>query len=68
MRTRLRALLGGALALALLAPATAANAGQGDRGGGERDTLLRYAADTWTSMAAMTDDDTGSSPTTSTAR
>lgn len=59
MRTRLRALLGGALALALLAPATAANAGQGDRGGGERDTLLRYAADTWTSMAAMTDDDTG---------
>ena len=49
------------IALALVAtPAAAAAAGDGgDHGGGQGGDLQRYAADTWRSMAAMTDEQSG---------
>jgi hypothetical protein len=50
----MRKTLAVALALAALLPATATAAADGDR-----DTLRRYAAGTWASMAAMTDPASG---------
>ncbi|WP_022889574.1 glucoamylase family protein [Agromyces italicus] len=58
MRSSLRALIGVALTAALLVPPTAAFAG--NRGSkADDDTLKRYASDTWASLTAMTDPDTG---------
>ncbi|GAA3656556.1 glucoamylase family protein [Microbacterium marinilacus] len=65
MRSTQRGLLAVAATLALLVPTSAAYAGQppgqgGGHGGhgGDR-TLQRYAADTWESLEAMTDERTG---------
>ncbi len=64
MRPIARTLLGAAVAIALIVPATAANAGGGhdSSGGGGRNgdrELKQYAKDTWTSLDAMTNKKTG---------
>ena len=48
-----------ALALLLAAPAASLAADDSDLSSGQRDTLLRYAGDTWAGFVAMTDPDTG---------
>jgi Putative glucoamylase/Protein of unknown function (DUF3131) len=48
-----------ALALLLAAPAASLAANDPDLSAGQRDTLLRYARDTWAGFVAMTDPDTG---------
>ncbi|MGW9113622.1 glucoamylase family protein [Microbacterium sp. NPDC055683] len=62
-KTTTRALAAAVLSAALVASAAAAWAGGGghgrDDGDQQDDTLLRYAEDTWTSMAAMADERTG---------
>jgi hypothetical protein len=48
-----------ALALLLGAPAASLAADDPDLSSGQRETLLRYARDTWAGFVAMTDPDTG---------
>jgi hypothetical protein len=48
-----------ALALLLAAPAASFAADDSDLSSGQRDTLLRYARDTWAGFVAMTHPDTG---------
>jgi hypothetical protein len=48
-----------ALVVALLAPLTAAAADPSSLSAAQRETLLRYATDTWAGFVAMTDPDTG---------
>ena len=58
--TLLSAIVLACLALAIALPGRAAARPAGDAlSGGERATLLRYAADTWQSFVAMTDPATG---------
>ncbi|MDQ0893976.1 glucoamylase family protein [Agromyces ramosus] len=61
MRSNLRALIGVAAAVALLVPPTATFAGDenGRKPGSSTQVLREYAADTWTSLVAMTDEQTG---------
>ncbi|GAA5025714.1 glucoamylase family protein [Microbacterium fluvii] len=65
MRRSTRALIAaaataGLIATAMPAAADAVATGRGDHGGGStRETLERYAEDTWASLDAMTDPDTG---------
>ena len=56
MIRRLAALL---VVLALVAPLGAVSAAESSLDAAQRDTLLRYATDTWASFVAMTDEDTG---------
>ncbi|HET9455777.1 MAG TPA: glucoamylase family protein [Candidatus Limnocylindrales bacterium] len=56
MIRRLAALL---VVFALVAPLGAVSAAESSLDAAQRDTLLRYATDTWASFVAMTDEDTG---------
>jgi hypothetical protein len=61
-RRRLHRLLTALSVLAIAAaiiPATASGGGSSGLSSGQRHTLLRYARDTWASMAAMTDPESG---------
>lgn len=59
MRSSLRALVGAAIAATMLVPPMAAFASHKVVSESPDDVLTRYAADTWSSLAAMTDDETG---------